>query len=242
MTINLKMTKKQILRDLALVFSSLFIALLALVIFTVILNKIVEFLPYVSNTIMLTTLSVYLIVAFILCLWLSPEKFIKKVICTPESISTVNIFGKKYSLDLNTHAIKSTFQVNIYTNQRVNRKLEIIDNSTQQLVGYLFESLPNTAYKQVLDFYELDDSAFEKRKKKRLPFTILRGRARYMDPSVIILLTSILILAASYAGYAQEKLPIEACYTLLVLGILGIILFIWKLIKTRKKKKDRKAV
>lgn len=241
MKIDVKMTPKQILRDLALVFSTLFIALLALVIFLAILNKIIDFMPYVNNTVLLISLFTYLIIAFVVCVWLSPEKFIKSVTCNPESLSTTNIFGKVFSLDLKQNKLSSVFSINIHTNQRVSRKLEIIDKDTEQITGYLFESLPNLAYKQVLDFYKLDDSAFEKRKKKRLPFTILRGRARYMDPTVIILLTSILIFAASYAGYTEEKLPIEVCYVLLGLGILGIILFVWRLIQIRKKKKNNKT-
>jgi hypothetical protein len=233
MKIQFQLTIKYLIREIALLWVKMFFIALVTFLFYFIFSIKIHFIP---SQIPHLVIVVYAMIAFAFLLWTGKKSFINTIICEKDKIITKNIFGRIYELDLKLYFLKPNYLINVDTNQLTERKLEVVNKETGAVVNYLFENVPTDAFLQVMEYYSLDTSGLTPREEKELPLNNLQRSNRKTVIILGLMFPSVLLLIGTYVFVVEQNSWILGLGCLF-LSISGLILSIYKLVSTNKRRK-----
>lgn len=231
MKLQFSLSSKQICKDFVYFLVQVIISFGILILFIVLSAKFGIYM--IQGNILIYVLSSWIFLSFLVFGYFSKKYFINVIICKKDRLKTKNIFGKINKIDLNKYYFLPHYEINEDTNQLNQRRLDIRQKFDEQIIGSLFDTIPDAIFIQILDYYKLDTDGMEKRQRKTLPLNKWQRDNRYVMIGIMAF-PLVCLMVGGIGALLNESYLAGAIY--LLISIVGLFYVLYSIIQIQKRK------
>lgn len=166
-------------------------------------------------------------------MFLSRGGWIRYIEISDECIKTTTLFHTKQIIGLDKYELEPDYSVSLDNNQLLSYQFNVVDKETKTVKNMIFHMIPSYAFIEILEYYKMDTSMFDKRERKELPLTKQQRQDQYVKYTIVFVPLGLMLLGG-ITGFLEKG------FNLLNLGFVvfslgGIIYLIRSLIHVRQR-------